>query len=110
MVRSVAVCCRVALLLTLAAVPACSSIGVRPVKRPALFGQWQASAPSCAGLSPRSAQTLRLYDLDHVYDRNPDEAAAKLHTEAVRQAQPDAVFALCELHCVQGCAAEKKRP
>ena len=91
-------------------VPACTSIGVREQKRPRLFGQWQLSTPQCAALSPRSIQTLRIYDLDHVYDRNPDEAAKLLHEQVIREAHPDTIFTLCEMHYLRGQSLEKKKP
>ncbi len=98
-------------LLALAA-PACASIGVREAKRPALFADWRASALSSSSLAPRTVQTLRLYDLDHVYDRDPDEAARRLHELAVAdpQPQPDILFALAEIHYLRGQAVGKKHP
>src|SRR5439155_21263808 len=82
------------------ALPACTGIGVRAARGPALFADWRASALACDRLSPRTVQTLRLYDLDHVYDRDPDEAARRLHHPAVRDPQPppDTLFALAEVH------------
>src|SRR5438874_11030181 len=98
------------IVVTLMLVPACTNIGVREIKRPRLFGQLQRSAPQCAALSPRSLQTLRIYDLDHVYERSPDEAAERLREQTVREPHPDAIFALCEIHYLRGQACEKKKP
>ena len=55
-------------------------------------------------------QTLRIYDLDHVYERNPDEAAERMREQTVREPHPDGIFALCEMHYLRGQASEKKRP
>ncbi len=90
--------------------PACAGIGVREAKRPALFADWRASALAADRPSPRTVQTLRIYDLDHVYDRDPDGAARRLHAEAVRDPQPDTLFALAELSYLRGQAVGKKHP
>jgi pimeloyl-ACP methyl ester carboxylesterase len=97
-------------LVVLFAVPACTNIGVREAKRPRLFGHWQLSAPQSAALSPRSVQTLRIFDLDHVYERDPSEAAARLHEQVVREPHPDTIFALSEMHYLRGLQSEKKKP
>ncbi len=60
--------------------------------------------------SPRTVQTLRIYDLDHVYDRDPDDAIRKLHATAVADPQPDTLFALAELSYLRGQAVGKKHP
>ena len=88
---------RLVVALIVVFVPACGGIGVREVKRPALFADWRASALVADKPSPRTVQTLRIYDLDHVYDRNPDEAIRQLHATAVADPQPDTLFALAEL-------------
>jgi pimeloyl-ACP methyl ester carboxylesterase len=91
-------------------VPACGAIGVREVKRPALFADWRASALVADKPSPRTVQTLRIYDLDHVYDRNPEQAVRQLHGIAVADPQADTLFALAELSYVRGQALAKKYP
>jgi pimeloyl-ACP methyl ester carboxylesterase len=101
---------RISIVLAMLFVPACTNIGVREIKRPRLFGQLQRSAPQSTALSPRSMQTLRIYDLDHVYERNPDEAAERMREQTVREPHPDGIFALCEMHYLRGQASEKKRP
>jgi pimeloyl-ACP methyl ester carboxylesterase len=98
----------IALLVVLA--PACGGIGVREAKRPALFADWRASALAADRPSPRTVQTLRIYDLDRVYDRDPDDATRRLHTVAVADPQPDTLFALAELHYVRGQVVDKKHP
>jgi pimeloyl-ACP methyl ester carboxylesterase len=98
----------VALLVALA--PACGGIGVREVKRPALFADWRASALAADRPSPRTVQTLRIYDLDRAYDRDPEDATRRLHLVAVADPQPDTLFALAELHYVRGQSLDKRHP
>ena len=101
---------RLVVALLILAAPACSGIGVRDVKRPMLFADWRASALAADRPSPRTVQTLRIYDLDHVYDRDPDDAIGKLHATAVADPQADTLFALAELSYLRGQAVGKKRP
>jgi pimeloyl-ACP methyl ester carboxylesterase len=103
-------CARIMIAIALLFVTACTNIGVRAAKRPRLFEALQSSAPQSAALSPRSMQTLRLYDLDRVYERNPDEAAVQLRDQSIREPNADAIFALCEIHYLRGQACEKKKP
>jgi len=109
-VRRMSRCARITIAICLLSVTACTNIGVRAAKRPRLFEALQSSAPQSAALSPRSMQTLRLYDLDRMYDRNPDEAAVQLRDQSIREPNVDAIFALCEIHYLRGQASEKKRP
>src|SRR5438067_1701007 len=101
---------RLAVALAIILIPACAGIGVRESKRPALFADWRASTGTCTSLAPRTVQTLRIYDLDHVYDADPDDAARRLHAEAVRDPQPDTLFALAEMHYVRGQVVGEKDP
>src|SRR3954470_5663830 len=93
---------RLTVALAVLLAPACGGIGVRAARGPALFADWRASALASNRLSPRTVQTLRIYDLDHVYDRDPDSAARQLHAQAVRDPQPDTLFALAEVHYIRG--------
>jgi pimeloyl-ACP methyl ester carboxylesterase len=101
---------RLIVALVIALLPACGGIGVRDVKPPLIFADWRASALAADKPSPRTVQTLRIYDLDHVYDRNPEDATRKLHAIAVGDPQPDTLFALAELSYLRGQALGKKRP
>ncbi|HEY1376279.1 MAG TPA: hypothetical protein VGF55_05770 [Gemmataceae bacterium] len=98
------------LIVVVALLPACAGIGVREAKRPALFADWRASALAADRPSPRTVQTLRIYDLDRAHDRDPDDAARRLHAVAVADPQPDTLFALAELSYLRGNAVGKKRP
>ncbi len=96
-------------LLLLACVPACQTIGVREARRGDPL-DCRGGKLCCATLSPRTLQTLRLYDLDHAYDRDPADALRRLHAEAVATPSPDALFALTEVSYRLGRSAEKKDP
>jgi pimeloyl-ACP methyl ester carboxylesterase len=96
--------------LVACSLPACSSIGVRRAKDRALFADIRASSISADKPSPRTMQTLRRLDLDQRYDVAPDSARQLLHDEAVRDPQPDTLFALAEVHYLGGRAIEKKKP
>jgi pimeloyl-ACP methyl ester carboxylesterase len=85
----------------------CADITVRPVKAPDIFDAWKESAVLGDELSPRTRQTLRRWDLEKVYRRDPDEAALWLHREALRDPQPDLLFALAELSYHRGREVEK---
>src|SRR6516225_5185558 len=80
----------------------CAGIRVERTHRSGLFSAWRASAVRHGELSPRTAQTLREWDLDRVYTRSPDEAVQRLHTAAVRDPQPDLLFALAEINYIRG--------
>jgi pimeloyl-ACP methyl ester carboxylesterase len=101
---------RLIVALLILAAPACSGIGVRDVKRPMIFADWRASALAADRPSPRTVQTLRIYDLDHVYDRDPEDAIRRLHATAVADPQADTLFALAELCYLRGQAVGKNRP
>jgi pimeloyl-ACP methyl ester carboxylesterase len=91
-----------------AALLGCSSTGVRKAGAPDLLGAWRASAVTAGELSPRTVQTLRSLDLEAAYRHSPDEAAATLHQEAVKDPRPDWLFALAEINYLRGQAAEKR--
>jgi pimeloyl-ACP methyl ester carboxylesterase len=102
---------RLIVVLVAVLAPACAGIGVRDVKRPTLFADWRASALAADNKpSPRTVQTLRIYALDDVYDRDPDEGIKRLHATALADPQPDTVFALAELSYLRGQAVAKKKP
>ncbi len=93
----------------LASSPGCSPIRVEPAQAGGPFGNWRFSALHHGKLSPRTVQTLRQRDLDHVYEQDPNEAAARLHDLACQGHQPDLLFALAEIHFVRGEESEKER-
>ncbi len=85
----------------------CSDITVHRVRAPDWLDSWRASVVEAGDLSPRTLQTLRQWDLEHVYRRCPAEAFARLQTLAVQYSQPDQLFALAEMSYVLGHEAEK---
>jgi pimeloyl-ACP methyl ester carboxylesterase len=97
------------LLLGLALLAAgCSGITVRKAaKADAPLDAWKASALAGADLSPRTLQTLRRFDLEDAYRQDAAGAAAQLHALALRDPRPEMLFALAEMHYLQGRRAEK---
>jgi pimeloyl-ACP methyl ester carboxylesterase len=86
----------------------CSGIRVQRASAPSLFAAWRASALTCCQPSPRTLQTLRTLALEGLYRSSPEEAAVRLHTEALRHPSPDLLFALAEINYLCGLKAEKK--
>lgn len=92
----------------IALVAGCARIGVLPSDEPALFDAWQASlAASDDELSPRTRQTLRQLDLEHLYHREPGLAYGRLQALAAQEPQPDLIFALAEISYLLGRETEK---
>jgi pimeloyl-ACP methyl ester carboxylesterase len=85
----------------------CSEIVIRSSKPPDLLDEWRASIVNAGELSARSRQTLRRFDLEQVYRQSPDQAAKRLHSEALADPQPDLLFALSEINYLRGKKAEK---
>ncbi|MGH7223280.1 MAG: esterase/lipase family protein, partial [Gemmataceae bacterium] len=94
-------------LLLMAALPGCASIRVDRTHRPVLLDAWRASAVLRDELSPRSLQTLRQWDLAHLYESDPDEVIHKLHAEVLHDPRPELLFALAEINYVLGRKEEK---
>jgi pimeloyl-ACP methyl ester carboxylesterase len=95
------------LLLAALALAGCSEVIIRPAKPPDLLEEWKSSVIDGGELSARTRQTLRRFDLEHIYTRSPDQAAARLHSEALADPQPDLLFALAEIYFMRGRQAEK---
>jgi pimeloyl-ACP methyl ester carboxylesterase len=89
------------------ALAGCSDIAIRPAKPPDLLDEWRASIVNAGELSARTRQTLRRLDLEHVYRQSPDQAAKRLHSEALADPQPDLLFALAEIYYLRGKQSEK---
>jgi pimeloyl-ACP methyl ester carboxylesterase len=96
--------------LLLASTPGCNSIRVHRAGAGDSFPGWRFTALRDGDLSPRTRQTLRQWDLEDAYARNPDEAIARLHEQACRDPQPDLLFALAEVHFVRGRQTEHHDP
>jgi pimeloyl-ACP methyl ester carboxylesterase len=95
------------LVLVIAVACGCTEIGVRPVRTPDALRAWKASIQPDDGLSLRTLQTLRQYDLDGLIATKPEDAAAQLHAMVVQDARPDLLYALAELHYWLGRQSEK---
>jgi pimeloyl-ACP methyl ester carboxylesterase len=100
---------RTGLLICLALlVVGCAAVTVRKADRaPDLLDAWKASVLAGDQLSPRTLQTLRRCDLDDAYRVRPAEAAAQLHALALKDPQPELLFALAEMSYLQGRRSEK---
>jgi pimeloyl-ACP methyl ester carboxylesterase len=86
----------------------CAAVSVSRVgKAPDLLDAWKASVLAGDQLSPRTLQTLRRCDLDEVYQQRPAEAVAQLHALALKDAQPELLFALAEMSYLQGRQSER---
>jgi pimeloyl-ACP methyl ester carboxylesterase len=86
----------------------CSEVYVRRMYTSPLTESWRSSVIDCCELSPRSRQTLRRYDLDHLYPGSLPELCASLHAEALRDPRPELLFALSEVSYLRGRRAEFK--
>jgi hypothetical protein len=69
---------------------------------------WKNSAVLGEELSPRTRQTLRRWDLETVYQHDPNAALVQLHGEALKEPQPDLLFALAEINYHRGRQIEKQ--
>ncbi len=86
----------------------CSAVTVRKADRAHdLLDAWKASALTGDQLSPRTLQTLRRCDLDEVYGKRPAEAIGQLHALALKDPQPELLFALAEISYLQGRQSEQ---
>jgi pimeloyl-ACP methyl ester carboxylesterase len=85
----------------------CSTITVHRTRAPDALEAWQASFVESGGVSPRTLQSLRQWDLADIYRRSPAEAHAALQAVAARDPTPDRLFALAELSYILGQEAEK---
>jgi len=85
----------------------CSGITVRRSHTGDLLDSWKESVVTGGTLSPRTMQTLRRWDLERTYLRNPEAAVVRLHAEALADPQPDLLFALAEINYLRGKQAEK---
>jgi pimeloyl-ACP methyl ester carboxylesterase len=92
---------------TLAVAVGCTTVGVRKASLPDLTDDGWAGAVRAGTPSPRTWLALRRYDLDPLYRRDPAEAVARLHAEALLDPRPESLFALAELTYLRGRYAEE---
>jgi pimeloyl-ACP methyl ester carboxylesterase len=86
-----------------------SDISVSPSRNPAAGAPWQASLAALDRPGERTVDTLRRYDLDRRFSRDPDSTLIVLENHARKSPDPDLVFALAELSWVEGKRLDRKR-
>jgi pimeloyl-ACP methyl ester carboxylesterase len=91
----------------LASSPGCSTIRVERTDFSGPFWSWRSNVLFRGRLSPRTLQTLRQWDLEREWEKNPGEATARLHERACQAHQPDLLYALAEIHFLRGREAER---
>jgi pimeloyl-ACP methyl ester carboxylesterase len=84
-------------------------ITLQPSKGDRTFSAWQQSVASLDGPSPRTLETLRRYDLEGRYRRDPANALAGLEGYARQGPETELVFALAELSWVEGRRLDRRR-
>jgi pimeloyl-ACP methyl ester carboxylesterase len=89
----------------------CAEITVHRTGNSDLLDDWRRSLIESGSLSARTLQTLRLLDLEILYNDRPVDVYARLRALAVEDPQPDWVFALAEIcHALGRKAEEAKKP
>jgi pimeloyl-ACP methyl ester carboxylesterase len=88
----------------------CTGVAVRRAHTFSLRDAWRESTGTAEELSARSLQTLRQWDLDALYRSSPRRAFEALQAIAVRDPQPEPVFALAEIAFRLGRQAERRDP
>src|SRR5262249_45242362 len=88
----------------------CSTITVTRSNAPDLQEAWRNSLVRHCRLSPRTEQTLRQLDLTATYDADPAKAISQLDAIALKEPQPDILFALAEVNYLQGHKLETWQP
>src|SRR6266852_6440443 len=97
-----------ALLLFLAG---CAEVTVHRTNNSELTADWRSSLMAPRGLSNRTMQTLRQFDLDGIYDDRPVEAFGRLRASTVDNPQPEQLFALAEIsYDLARKAEERQKP
>ena len=84
-------------------------ITILPSKGDRLHAAWQLSIAQLDKPSERTRETLRRFDVEDRYRRDPEQALATLENYARRGPEPELVYALAELSWIEGRRAEHKR-
>ncbi len=84
-------------------------VTVGPSKGDRTYAAWQRSVAALERPSPRTAETLRRYDLVDRHDRDPGNAIDQLEAYARRAPEPELVYALAELSWIEGRRLDRKR-
>jgi len=100
----------VALIATLAAAALGSTeISVTAARTGAANAPWQRSLARLDRPTARTEETLRRYELDRDYRRDPARALLRLERRAREQPEPEIVFALAELSWLEARRNERRR-
>lgn len=95
-------------LLLLASLGCSYGISVRRTSGPDILDSWRASVGAADSVSPRTLQTLRRWDIESEYQKQPLQAYTRLQLAASRDPEPDLLFALAEISYQMGRQAEKR--
>ncbi len=85
------------------------TITVSPSKADRTHSAWQMSLAGIDRPSERTVETLKRYDLEGRYRKDPDGALALLKKGARRTPEAELVYALAELSWIEGRRAETRR-
>lgn len=86
-----------------------SDITVQPSKGGRALAAWQHSIATLDRPSDRTADTLKRYDLEARYRKDPEGALASLERAARQGQEAELVYALAELSWIEGRRAETRR-
>lgn len=95
--------------LAAAAAMGWSDITVQPSKGDRTLAAWQQSIAALDKPSERTHETLKRYDLEARYRRDPEGALASLERAARQGPEAELVYALAELSWIEGRRAEGRR-
>lgn len=84
-------------------------IALQPSKGDRLHFAWQMSVAALDRPSERTLETLKRYDLDTRYRRDPETTLASLERYARRGPESELIYALAELSWIEGRRAEGRR-
>jgi triacylglycerol esterase/lipase EstA (alpha/beta hydrolase family) len=84
-------------------------ITLLPSKGDRVHAAWQVSVARIDRPSDRTIETLRRYDVEDRYRRDPESALATLEKYTRRGPEPELIYALAELSWVEGRRAEGRR-
>jgi pimeloyl-ACP methyl ester carboxylesterase len=86
-----------------------SDISVSPNKGDRTLSAWEQSIAALDKPSSRTYETLRRYDLETRYRRDPEGALASLERTARQSPEAELVYALAEMSWIEGRRAEGRR-
>jgi pimeloyl-ACP methyl ester carboxylesterase len=84
-------------------------ITVEPSRANGANAPWQKSLGELDRPSERTSETLKRYDVDTGFRRDPDRVLAQLQNAARNAPEPDLVFALAELSWIEAKRQDRRR-